>query len=405
MTSFEFATAQRILFGVGRFAELPALAASFGSRIALVTGASRRHTDRVEAACVIAISGEPSFETVRAGAAAARDANADVVVAIGGGSAIDAGKAIAMLLTNGGDPLDYAEVIGAGRPVVAPPAPFIAVPTTAGTGSEVTRNAVLHSAELRVKVSVRSPLMLPRVALVDPELALELPPGATAATGMDALSQLIEPFLSRRANPLTDAICRDGIPRIARSLPRVFENGRDVEARAEMALAAMYSGMALANAGLGAVHGLAAAIGGAFCAPHGAVCAALLPGIFEINFLQNMTANSTRAACERELGQPASSERRAVDGWRNREKVFTENGKFSELARLLTGRSDATPPEAVAWLRAMNQRLGIPGLSFHGVRASHAPELAARAQQSSSMKGNPIPLSDEVLARAVVDAL
>lgn len=378
MTAFEFATAQRILFGRGRAAELPALAEALGARIALITGASRRHADRLNAACVIPIAGEPTFDAVRAGVAAAREADADVVVAIGGGSVIDAGKAIAMLLTNGGDPLDYAEVIGAGKPVAIPPAPFIAAPTTAGTGSEVTRNAVLHSNEHRVKVSVRSPLMLPRVALVDPELALDLPPGPTAAGGMDALSQLIEPYLSCRANPLVDALCADGIPRIARALPRAVENGCDADAREEMALAAMYSGMALANAGLGAVHGLAAPIGGEFGSPHGAVCAALLPGVFEINFLQTMEAAK---------------------------KVFTDNGKFSRVAEWLTGRSDATPHDAVRWLRAMNARLGIPGLAAHGVRAEHARELAAKAQRASSTKGNPVPLSDEALARVVIDAL
>lgn len=378
MTPFEFATAQRVLFGRGRASDLPALAASFGERVALITGASRRHADRLNAACVIAVSGEPTFEIVRAGVAAARAAEADVVVAIGGGSVIDAGKAIAMLLTNGGDPLDYAEVIGAGKPVVIPPAPFIAAPTTAGTGSEVTRNAVLHSTDHRVKVSLRSPLMLPRVALVDPELAVDLPPGPTAAGGMDALSQLVEPYLSCRANPLVDALCRDGIPRIARALPRAVENGRDVDAREEMALAALYSGMALANAGLGAVHGLAAPIGGEFGAPHGAVCAALLPGVFEINFLQTMETAK---------------------------KVFTYDGKFSRVAEWLTGRSDATPHDAVKWLRAMNARLGIPGLAAYGVRAEHARDLAEKAQRASSMKGNPVPLPDEALARLVIDAL
>ncbi len=378
MIPFEFATAQRILFGRGRAAELPALAASFGSRVALVTGASRRHADRVAAACVLPVAGEPTFDAVRAMTDAARSARADVVVAIGGGRAIDAGKALAMLLTNGGDPLDYAEVIGAGKPIAVPPAPFVAVPTTAGAGSEATRNAVLREPAQRMKVSLRSPLMLPRVALIDPELAFDLPPGPTAACGMDALSQLIEPFLSCRANPLADALCRDGIPRIARALPRAVENGRDAEAREELALAALYGGIALANAGLGAVHGLAAPIGGEFDAPHGAVCAVMLPGVFETNFLQSMEVSK---------------------------KVFTEHGKFGEIARLLTGRADATPRDAAAWLRALRERLGIPGLSAYGVRAEHARALAEKAQRASSMKGNPVPLSDEALERIVVDAL
>lgn len=377
MTPFEFATATRIIFGAGAARNLPALASGLGQRPFLVVGASRRFADRIHAVETFTVPGEPTFEVVRAGAEAARAADADSVVAIGGGSVIDAGKAIAMLLTNGGDPLDYAEIIGAGKPVEKPPVPMIAVPTTAGTGSEVTRNAVLHSPEHRVKVSLRSPLMLPRLALIDPELALNLPPSVTAACGMDALAQLIEPFLSCRANPLTDALCREGIPRISRALPRAFENGHDLEARTDMALAALFSGMALANAGLGAVHGLAAPIGGMFGAPHGAVCAALLPGVLEANFHAMEIS----------------------------EKIFPCHGKFSEVARLLTGRADAGIADAVRWLREMNRRLGIPGLGAYGVTAADAPRIAEAAQRSSSMKGNPVPISDETLMRIVVEAL
>ena len=375
---FDFATAQQVLFGAGRFAEAPALAASLGARALLVTGASRRFAERIEAVAAVAIAGEPSFDAVRAGVASARAARADVVVAIGGGSVIDAGKAIAMLLANGGDPLDYAELIGAGRPITKPSVPFIAVPTTAGTGAEATRNAVLFSPEHRLKVSLRSPLMLPRVALVDPDLALDLPPAQTAASGMDALAQLIEPFVSCKATPLVDALCRDGIPRVMRALPRAVADGGDRAARADLALAALYSGIALANAGLGAVHGLAGPIGGLFDAPHGAVCAALLPGVVEKNFLQTL-----------EAGQ----------------KLFTDVAKFSELARLIAGRADATPREAVEALRSLCARVRIPGLAAYGVRAEHAEELARRSQATSSMKGNPVALSDEALARVVMGAL
>jgi alcohol dehydrogenase class IV len=262
--NFEFATAQRIMFGPGKRAELPALAASFGSRLLLVTGKSGRGGEGLQPVLHLRVEGEPTFDLIRGHLVAALAATCDVVVAVGGGSVLDAGKALAMLLANPGDPLDYAEVIGAGRPIAHPSVPFIAVPTTAGTGAEATRNAVLGSPAHGVKVSLRSPLMLPRVALVDPELALGLSPALTAATGMDALSQLIEPFVSCRANPLVDALCRDGIPRIAHALPRAFTHGHDLAARTDLALGALYSGMALANAGLGAVHGFAGAIGGAF---------------------------------------------------------------------------------------------------------------------------------------------
>jgi len=301
-----------------------------------------------------------------------------VVVAIGGGSVLDAGKALAMLLTNPGDPLDYAEVIGPNRPITQSSAPLIAVPTTAGTGSEATRNTVLGSPAHGAKVSLRSPLMLPRVALVDPELALDLPPALTAATGMDALAQLIEPFVSCRANALVDALCRDGIPRVARALPRAFVQGDDLAARSDLALGALYSGMALANAGLGAVHGFAAAIGGAFPAPHGAICARLLPGVFAQNFqrLEN-ESSGTSNLCK----------------------------KFSEVARLLTGDPQATVADGTRWLEKLTELLHVPCLGGYGVTAAHLPKLVQQAQQASSMKGNPVVLPAEVLIRTLTEAL
>jgi alcohol dehydrogenase class IV len=205
------------------------------------------------------------------------------VIGLGGGSVLDAAKAIAALMTNGGHPLDYLEVVGRGQALRVPAAAMIAIPTTAGTGTEVTRNAVLGSPEHHVKVSLRSPLMLPRLALVDPELTYDLPPALTASTGLDALTQLLEPFVSHQGNPMTDALCREGLRRAAQALPRVFANGQDRAAREDMALASLFGGLALANAKLGAVHGLAAPIGGMFPAPHGAVCAALLPHVMAIN--------------------------------------------------------------------------------------------------------------------------
>ena len=270
MPPFEFATAARILFGEGTLRQVPAAAASLGRRALLVTGASPDRAapllKALQAAHVstvpFAVPGEPTLDLIRS---APRDC--DFVIAFGGGSALDAAKAIAALLTNPGDPLDYLEVIGLGRPLAVPAAPCIAIPTTAGTGSEVTRNAVLASPEHRVKASLRSPSMLPRLAVVDPELTYDLPPAITAATGLDALTQLIEPYVSLRANPMTDQFCVEGMRRAASALPRVWENGGDREARCDMAWASLLGGMALANAGLGAVHGFAAPIGGMFPAP------------------------------------------------------------------------------------------------------------------------------------------
>jgi alcohol dehydrogenase class IV len=377
--TFEFATAQRILFGTGRVADVPGLISALGRRPLLVCGSNPARVPSLVTAATVGcwpVTGEPTFAGARAALAFARGLEADAVVAVGGGSVIDSAKALAMLLANGGDPLDYAEVIGAGRPITLPSRPLVAVPTTAGAGSEATRNAVLRDPERGLKVSLRSPFMLPAVAVVDPDLTRDLSPALTAATGMDALSQLIEPFLCCRANPMTDALCRDGLPRVARALPRAFRHGDDSDARADMALGALLGGMALANAGLGAVHGFAAVLGGAFTASHGAVCAALLAPVLEMN--------------GRVLPETGPAECCA---------------RLDELARLLTGRQVATITDAVAWVRQLTSELGIPGLRAYGVTAADIPEICRQAAQASSMKANPVKLSDgrlrEILAQAL----
>ena len=301
----------------------------------------------------------------------------DLVIAFGGGSVIDAGKAIAALATNPGDPLDFLEVIGRAQPLRADPLPFLAIPTTAGTGAEVTRNAVLGSPEHRVKVSLRSPRMLPRVALVDPELTLGLPPALTTATGLDAFTQLLEPFVSVRANPLTDALCRDGLARAARALPRVFADGSDLAARSDMALASLFGGLALANAGLGAIHGFAGPLGGMCGAPHGALCAALLAP---------STAVNLAALAARAPQSPALA-------------------RYREAARLVTGDPAATESALVPWLRELTQRLEIPGLRHYGIGADEFDDIVTKAGQASSMKGNPIALTAAELKLVLTEAL
>jgi alcohol dehydrogenase class IV len=365
--NFEFATAARILFGPGKFREAPALAGSFGKRTLLIMAQGLPH--QVPAAVSMQVAGEPTFDLVRRAVKLGRDNACDVVVAIGGGSAMDAGKSVSMLLANGGDPLDYAEVIGAGRPITRPSVPFIAIPTTAGTGTEVTRNAVLASPEHRVKVSLRSPLMLPAVALVDPTLTHDMPPELTAATGMDALSQLIEPFVSRRANAMTDALCREALPRVARSLYRAYQDGRDAGAREDMSFGSLCGGLALANAGLGAVHGFAAPIGGMFDAPHGAVCAALLPHVFEVNH---------RALAER------GTRSEMLD-------------RFDLVADLLLNQPQTPVRDACYWLKQLSQNLRIPRLSSYGIKPAHLPEIIEKASAASSMKANPIELTRDEL--------
>lgn len=382
---FEFATAPRIIFGSGTLKEAGSLAKEFGRLALVVTGSNPTRASQLldflrkaDIACIpFAVSGEPTIVTVEQGVALAKREQCELVVSFGGGSAIDAGKAIAAMLTNPGVLPDYLEIIGRGQSLPQSPAPFIAIPTTAGTGAEVTRNAVLASPEHRVKVSLRSPLMLPRVALVDPELTLGLPRDITAASGLDALTQLIEPYISCRANPMTDALCVEGIRRAARSLQRACEEGRNLAAREDMALVSLWSGMALANAGLGAVHGFAGPIGGMFSAPHGAVCAALLPHVMAMN---------VRALRER---QP--------DGIALR--------KFTEVARLLTGDANTTANDGVSWLAALVRDLQIPPLSRYGITPAHTTELVEKATAASSMKGNPLPLTAEELKAVLTAAL
>ena len=373
---FEFATATRIVFGEGTAATLPELVRTFGTRPLIVTGASAERAQWLIAALSaesFAVPGEPTVELVREGARHVRASQCDVVLAIGGGSAIDAGKAIAALATNGGEPLEFLEVVGKGRAISEPPLPFIAVPTTAGTGSEVTRNAVLGSTEHGVKASLRSPLMLPRVALIDPELTYALPPAVTAATGLDALTQLIEPYVSARANPLTDALCVAGIERAAGALRRVFHDGADREARRDMALASLFGGLALANAGLGVVHGFAAPLGGSWKAPHGALCAALLP--------HGMAAN--------------------VAALRARAPQHPALQRYAAIARLLTGQNTASAEEGIDWVRALCAELDIPALRSWGVSEADLPGIVEKAARASSMQANPLPLTSEELLAAV----
>ena len=374
MKSFEFATAGRIVFGLGAFDQLEAIAAGFGSRPLYVTG--KRELPGL-AGHRFSVSGEPTIELIREGVIAFRDASCDSVISIGGGSAIDAGKAIAAAAANPGDLLDYLEVIGKGQPLDRAPYPFIAVPTTAGTGSEVTRNAVLGSKEHGVKVSLRSPLMLPRAAIIDPRLTLGLPPALTATTGLDALTQLIEPYVSTRANPFTDALCLDGIRRAAASLLRAYKQGDDEEARADMAYASLLGGLALANAGLGVVHGFAAPVGGMFDAPHGAVCAALLPAGMQANIA---------ALRARERGNPALD-------------------RYRDIACLLTGNPAATPEDGAEWVRNLTHALAIPSLSAWGIRERDLPGLAEKAARASSMKANPLVLTPAELTATIAHSL
>jgi alcohol dehydrogenase class IV len=382
---FEFATARRVLFGPGTSRQAGALARKAGRRALVVTG---RDTARAQflldalrengvSAVVFSAAGEPSMDAVRQGVELALRENCELVVSLGGGSALDAGKAIAAMLTNPGDVLDYLEVIGGGKALGEPSAPFIAIPTTAGTGSEVTRNAVLGSPEHRQKVSLRGQSMLPSLAIVDPELTWGVPPAMTAGTGLDALTQLIEPYVCIHRNPMTDALCVEGMRRAAGSLRIVFADGRQAAAREDMAVASLFGGLALSNAGLGAVHGFAGAIGGMFHAPHGAICGALLPHVMEAN---------VRALRQREPRQDALR-------------------RYEEIARLLTGRPAATADDGVEWVRRLAGDLRIPSLGSYGLAPADMTEIIEKGSKAGSMKANPIVLTTEeqreILGRAL----
>jgi alcohol dehydrogenase class IV len=382
--AFDFATAARILFRPGAAAELPQIALQFGTRVLIVSGRSSERCAPFAAAMhdagmevsLYGIDGEPTVDAVRWGVQAARE-SADVIIAFGGGSAIDGGKAIAILTTNSGDPLDYLEVVGAGKPLEHPPLPFIAVPTTAGTGSEVTRNAVLGSPEHGVKASLRSPMMLPKLAVVDPELTFGLPPAITASTGLDALTQLIEPYVTAHANAMVDLFCIEGMRRVAASLPVAYRDGANREARISMSFASLLGGLSLANAGLGVVHGFAAPLGGMFDAPHGALCAAVLP--------HGMAAN-IRALRRRAPGHPALP-------------------RYQEIARILTGNPAAQPEDGPAWAADLCRQLEIPTLRSYGVSTDRIPSVVEKAAKASSMKANPIVLTTEELTGVLEAAL
>jgi alcohol dehydrogenase class IV len=382
---FEFATANQIVFGAGTSHQIADYAQTFGKRPLLVTGKNSSRAqfakEKLQAngftVTQFGITNEPSTNLVREGVMFARDQACDFVIGIGGGSVIDGAKAIAALLTNVGEPLDYLEVVGKGMPLLNAPAPTIAMPTTAGTGAEVTRNAVLTVPEHRVKVSLRSRLMLPDIAIVDPELTYSMPPSITAVTGLDALTQLIEPYVSHLANPLTDALCREGIQQAGRSLRRAYENGSDKDSRNDMTLASLLGGLALANAKLGAVHGFAGPLGGMFSAPHGAVCARLLPYTMETN---------VQALKSRQPKNPALQ-------------------RYAEIARILTGNPAATAQDGVHWIQSLCADLQIPGLSIYGLTTNDIPTVVDKSKNASSMKGNPIPLSEAELTHILQQAL
>ena len=382
---FEFATANRIIFGSGTLSRVGYLASKLGERALVLSGFTGEQNRELQdlladhniVSEIYYVSKEPTVKTIQQAVKTARDNSSDLIIGFGGGSAMDTGKAIAALMTNEGDIYDYLEVIGYGKPISQPPLPYIAIPTTAGTGAEVTRNAVIGSPDHKVKVSLRSPLLLPRISLIDPELTYSLPREVTASTGMDALTQVLEPYVSKMANPMTDAFCREGLRLASRSLERAYLDGNDRIARQEMSLVSLFGGLALANAKLGAVHGFASPLGGMFDAPHGAICARLLPAVMSVN----------------------------VRALKSRGKELIALDRYDEVGGYLTGDAEATADDGVKWVQTLSEKLNIPPLAAYGVRSEDISNIIDEAARASSMRGNPIELTRAELSEMLERAL
>ena len=375
--NFNFATAGQIIFGAGKVNELLSVLPKCNQNICVVTGKNLIRAEPVTKQLegekidyvTIQVDAEPTVDKVNAGVNIAREAGCGCVIGIGGGSVLDTGKVIAALLTNEGELFEYLEVIGKGHKLVKPSVPYIAIPTTAGTGAEVTRNSVLMSPEHRVKVSMRSPLMLPQLAIIDPELTYSMPLSITACTGLDAYTQVVEAFVSTDANPLTDGICREGLRRIAGALERAYSDGRDIKAREDMCLASLCGGLALANAKLGAVHGIAGPLGGMFTSPHGAVCGRLLPYVISAN----ISTLKKRLPTSRALA------------------------RYDEIARIVTGNPQAVASDVITWTQNLCNQLKMTPLSKYGIFEKDFADIIKNSQRASSMQGNPVRLTENEL--------
>jgi len=388
---YDFVSPQRIVFGWGRRREVGTLAGSVGRRAFLISGSrtldeqgmleeitKSLRAESIDPIPTGMISREPEIRDVDRVADQIRGLQirpGDFVLAVGGGAAIDLAKAVAAMATNpeGQTVKDYLENVGRNLKIIHPPLPVLAMPTTAGTGAEATKNAVISCYDPPLKKSLRNDLLVPRIALVDPELTISMPPDLTAATGMDAITQLIESFVSRKAQPIPQALAVQGLKLAIPAVAEAVEDGTSREAREKMAHAALLSGMCLANSGLGMAHGVAPALGVHCRVTHGQACAVMLPVALRAN----------RYVCRAE---------------------------FAQLAHLLFGKDPSTAPdEAVDMLIAeidrLCDRVGVPRrLSQLGVRAEQIPDIVA-SSRGSSMSGNPRELSDDELTGLLKEIL
>ncbi|MBK1879822.1 iron-containing alcohol dehydrogenase [Pelagicoccus mobilis] len=385
MSAFSFATANSIHFGEGVAKTIPSLLQESHGPLFVLTGSdSKRHAQTLGLLTqagfevfIHPVHGEPDLNSINLATNAARDSGAKCILAIGGGSVIDTGKAVAALATNSGQLIDFLEGVGKGKALTEDSLPFMAIPTTAGTGSEVTRNSVIGVPKAGVKVSLRSASMLPTWAVVDPELTYDLPPEIAAYTGMDALIQCLEAYLSKNSNPLTDGIAREGLRLAARSIKAACKAPLDTHAKADLCAASLCGGIALANAKLGSIHGFAGPLGGMINAPHGAICASLLVPCYSANL---------RALDSRDPQNPSRS-------------------KMNDVATLLTGNPQAKASYAVAWFESLSNALPLKTLGELGLAKEQFEEAARKSASSSSMKGNPIELTKFELIEILEAAL
>ena len=386
LTDFSISRLPRIEFGSGKLAKLPAIARKYGTRALLVTGAGsfKRSplwstlTARLKEQGItwldLTIPGEPTPHMVDEAVRTLRSEGIDVVIGIGGGSALDAAKAIAGLLKPGNSVMDHLEGVGPELPYSGPSTPFIAVPTTAGTGSEATKNAVLSVQGFDgFKKSFRDEQLVAEVALVDPDLLATCPPAVIAANGMDALTQLLESYVSSRAAPLTDSLAWGGMKAARDGLLALYADAGDAMARERMAYAAMVSGITLAQVGLGSVHGLAAPLGAYFPSPHGVACGTLVATATRVN----------------------------IDTLRNHEPGHAALEKYAQVGRLLSKQGqlgrDAAHTALLEALESWTRVLKLPTLAHYGVTPADIPRIVANSR-GSSMTTNPVQLGDEDIA-------
>ncbi|MFT6089114.1 iron-containing alcohol dehydrogenase [Sulfitobacter sp.] len=379
---FSFFSPQAIHFGRGQSAQAPSLARAFGSNVLLVHGANARRADWLVNACTdagmtvhtLGCQNEPSLPDIQLALAQIKGFNPDVVIALGGGAVIDFGKALAALIPCASPPQEYLEVVGTGRALDHAPLPLIALPTTAGTGAEVTKNAVITVPDHGIKVSLRDPRMIPDIAIVDAGLMQGAPRRVTLAAGLDAITQVIEPYLSIKANPMTDALCVAAIPTGLGAIRDVVENDAPA-AWDDMARVSTWGGLALANAGLGAVHGFAGVIGGRTNAPHGEICGTLLPAVL------------------------ASHMRKADAGTEVHSRLVWV---LDQIDRQFGDGTDGT---GLAHLKTWSRKMGLRGLADMGVTKADLDDIAQASAGASSMKGNPFALSQSELVGILADAL